>query len=249
VLSRYARQLLLPEIGEEGQRRLAQSRVVILGCGALGSMQAQALARAGVGHIRLVDRDRVDLTNIHRQVLYNEEDAAQAGYKAEVAAAKVRAINSTVRVESHVLSVDASNVGTLLDGMDVALDGFDNANARGALNAACLCTGIPWVFGGVMRHEGLAMAILPHKSACLHCAFPGLATPQESTEPLEGIFPVLPAIIGGVQATLALRLLLDAPNVAGTLYRLDLWRMRLGQSTILRRAGCPSCGAGNDCSK
>lgn len=242
MLSRYARQLMLPELGEDGQKKLGESSVLIVGCGALGSMQAQALARAGVGHIRLVDRDRVDLTNIHRQVLYNEDDAAQRGYKAEVAAAKVTAINSNVRAEAHVLNVDADSVVPLLSEVDVALDGLDNVAARSALNMACIRLRIPWVFGGVMRHEGLAMAVVPGESACLHCAFPNLAAPEQTTETLEGIFPVLPAIIGGLQATLALRLLLNAPNAAGILYRLDLWRMRLGQSPIPRRGDCPSCG-------
>lgn len=242
MLNRYMRQLMLPQIGESGQARLSAGRILIIGCGALGSMQAQALTRAGVGFMRIVDRDKVEITNLHRQILYNERDAATGLFKADIAAKKLAYINSGVTIEPHGIEVNAENIDGFINGVDIVLDGCDNAGTRIIVNAACVRRGIPWIYGGISRTEGLAMAISPGNGPCLRCLFPEMPEPGTLQDTPQGILPTAPAIIGALQATLALRFLLGAPDAWGHLFRLDLWRMRLAQMKVARRETCPACG-------
>src|SRR5260221_2387013 len=169
---RYARQTLFFGIGGAGQERLGRARVLIVGCGATGSVLANNLARAGVGHLRLADRDYVEGNNLQRQVLYEEEDVLRGMPKAAAAAERLRHINSLVHVEPLGNDVTADNIEELLDGVDLALDGTDNFETRYLLNDACLKLRIPWIYCGVIAAHGVTMTILPGDSACLCCVFP-----------------------------------------------------------------------------
>src|SRR5690606_14032490 len=179
-LSRYSRQMRYPGIGEEGQKRLLASRALICGCGALGSVLANTLVRAGVGHVRIVDRDFLELNNLQRQILYDEDDVAAGIPKAIAAQRRLERINSQVKVEAIVADVDASNIGSLVEGVDIILDGTDNFETRFLLNDASLKYGIPWVYGGCIGAEGQTMTVLPGKSPCLRC-FMAEAPPPGST--------------------------------------------------------------------
>src|SRR5260221_2119055 len=169
---RYARERLFFGIGGAGQERLGRARVLMVGCGASGSVLANNLARAGVGHLRLADRDYVEGNNLQRQVLYEEEDVLRGMPKAAAAAERLRHINSLVQVEPLITDVTADNIEELLDGVDLALDGTDNFETRYLLNDACLKLRIPWIYCGVIAAHGVTMTILPGDSACLRCVFP-----------------------------------------------------------------------------
>ena len=160
-LDRYSRQMRYPPIGEDGQRRLLASRVLVCGCGALGSVLANTMARAGVGRLRLVDRDFLELNNLQRQVLYDEDDVAAGLPKVVAAEAKLRKINSQVEIEALVVDVNPANIEALLGGVDLILDGTDNFETRFLINDAAVKLGIPWVYGGCIGAEGQTMTILP----------------------------------------------------------------------------------------
>lgn len=176
-LDRYVRQMRYPPLGEVGQAKLQASRVLICGCGALGSVLANTLARAGVGHLRIVDRDFLELNNLQRQVLYDEEDVAAGLPKAIAAAAKLRKINSQIEIEPLVTDVDYTNIEQLIDGVDMIVDGTDNFETRFLLNDAAVKFGIPWVYGGCIGAEGQSMTIIPGDTSCLRCLM------QESPPP------------------------------------------------------------------
>jgi adenylyltransferase/sulfurtransferase len=176
-LERYARQLILAEIGEEGQRRLLSSTAIVVGCGALGTNIASSLVRAGVGLVRIVDRDFVELNNLQRQVLFDEDDVDRGLPKAIAAAEKLRRVNSQVQVEPVVTDVNPDNVEQIVGDADVVLDGTDNFETRLLLNDACVKLGIPWIYGGVVATYGMTMAIVPHQTPCFRCILNELPTP------------------------------------------------------------------------
>ncbi len=169
-LDRYVRQMRYPPIGEVGQRKLLESRALICGCGALGSVLANTLARAGVGRLRIVDRDFLELNNLQRQVLYDEQDVAAGIPKAVAAQAKLQQINSQIQIEAFVSDVDHTNIGKLVDGVDVILDGTDNFETRYLLNDAAVQFNIPWVYGGCLGANGQSMTIVPGDTPCFRCA-------------------------------------------------------------------------------
>lgn len=239
----YARQRILPQIGPEGQRRLTAARVVVVGCGALGTVQAELLARAGVGHLVVVDRDRVDITNLQRQLLYDAEDAAQRRLKAVATAARLRAINPNITVEPRVLSVGPRTVRALFEGCDLVADATDNVETRYVLNDACVQAGIPWVYGGAVGTEGLVMPVQPGVGPCLRCAFPDPpAAGTLATCDTAGVLNALTALVASLQVAQGLRLLLgDAAN-AGKLTSLDPWKARFHTITVPRDPDCPCCG-------
>jgi molybdopterin/thiamine biosynthesis adenylyltransferase len=183
VGDRYSRQTLFAGIGPDGQRKLGQSSVVIVGCGAMGSALANNLVRAGVGRVRLVDRDFVELNNLQRQTLYDERDAAEAAPKAVAAARRLAAVNSEVTVEPVVSDFNADNAEELLEGMDLALDGSDNFETRYLLNDACVKLGKPWIYSGVIAAYGVSMTVLPGDTACLRCVFPDRPLPGTTPTP------------------------------------------------------------------
>ena len=166
---RYVRQMRYSPLGEEGQHEIAESTALICGLGALGSVLANTLARAGVGTLRIVDRDFLELNNLQRQVLYDENDVASGLPKAIAAERKLRGIISEISIEAHVADVDHNNIGELANGVDILLDGTDNFETRFLLNDAAMKFGIPWVYGGCIGAEGQTMTILPGETPCLRC--------------------------------------------------------------------------------
>ncbi|MDB5387561.1 MAG: moeB [Planctomycetaceae bacterium] len=248
-LSRYHRQILFPAIGEAGQRQLGLSRVLLCGCGALGTVLAETLVRAGVGFLRLVDRDFVELTNLQRQVLFDEQDLADQLPKAVAAARKLRLINSQVTVEPHVADVSPANVLNLATGVDLILDGTDNFETRFLLNDVSLELGIPWVYGGCIGSHGQVMPIFPGETACLRCLIEEVPAPG-TTETCDtaGILGPTVNMIASLQAVQALKILSGhRDQVEASLHILDVWDGTLRKMSVknLRDQGqCPACCKG-----
>jgi molybdopterin/thiamine biosynthesis adenylyltransferase len=247
-LERYARQLILGQIGEDGQRRLLASRVAVVGCGALGTNIAQHLVRAGVGYVRVIDRDFVELNNLQRQVLFDEQDIEQGLPKAIAAAEKLRRINSQVEIEPVVTDVNPDNVERLVDDVDVVLDGTDNFEVRLLLNDACVKLGIPWIYGGVIATHGMIMTILPHETPCFRCFLGDLPAPGSTpTCDTVGVLGPAAAIIAALQVTEALKLLTGQREaLRRKLLCFDVWSGTLNLLAIERDAsGCEACGKGH----
>ena len=242
-VDRYARQVVLPEIGVSGQEKLARASVLVVGCGALGSAQLQCLARAGVGHIRLIDRDLVEEHNLQRQILYDEEDLVDPQPKAELAAGKLRRINSTIRIEGIVADLSGRNVEKFLAGVDLVLDGTDNFETRYLLNDACVKHRIPWIYGGVLGTTGMSLTVRPHLGPCLRCLFPE-APPLGSLPTCEtaGVLNTAPIWVAAHQVTEALRLLIGSAPPSPKLRLFDLWQGSLREVAVERAADCTCCG-------
>jgi len=245
---RYSRQILFTGIGEQGQQRLAHSRVVIIGCGALGAMQAEMLARAGIGALRLVDRDFVEESNLQRQVLYDERDACEHLPKAVAAAARLGRINSEIAIESVVTDVNYANVERLISDADVVVDGTDNFETRYLLNDAAVKLGKAWVYGAAVGSYGVQMTIRPRVTACLRCVFP--EPPAPGTTPTcdtSGVILPIIATVASLQVAEALKLLTGRlEDLHGSLVQVDLWantstRVKLGEA---RTGDCRACGLG-----
>ncbi len=224
--SRYSRQILFSEIGKTGQEKLSAARVLLVGCGALGAAHAEMLARAGVGKLRLVDRDFVEFSNLQRQTLYSETDAEQRLPKAIAAKKRLAAINSEIEVEAIVADVNHSNMENLLDGCDLALDGTDNFQVRYLINDACVKNNIPWIYGAAVSGYGATMTVLPGRTPCLRCVFeempPAGSAPTCDTAGV--IMPVI-ASVSAVQVTEALKILTG--NFAAlhrSLMQIDIWQ-------------------------
>jgi adenylyltransferase/sulfurtransferase len=246
MLERYSRQILFNGIGEQGQQALLAGRAVVIGCGALGAVQIETLARAGVGRLRLVDRDVVELSNLHRQILYSEEDAATGLPKAVAAERRVRAVNSDVEVEGIVEDVRASNVERLVEGADVILDATDNFETRFLLNDASAKTRIPWIYGAVVGGGGITMTVRPGVTPCLRCVFEEMPPPGSApTCDTAGV--LLPAVsaVASIQATEAIKLLAGRADLLhGGLLQVDVWENRYTRvrlDGLLERGDCPLC--------
>ncbi len=249
-LERYDRHLRLPQVGVDGQRRLQAARVLVVGAGGLGSPAAFYLAAAGVGHLRLVDDDRVDRSNLQRQILHVE--AAVGRPKVASAAERLAALNPSVAIEPVVARLDAGNVEALLDGVDVVLDGSDNFPARYLLNDACVKLGKPLVYGAVQQFSGQASVFDAgrHRGACpcYRCLFPEPPGPDEAPNCAEaGVLGVLPGVIGLLQATEALKLLLGIGEpLAGRLLHFDALAMRFRETRVRPDPDCPVCAPGRE---
>src|SRR5918999_988204 len=198
-MERYSRQILFDGIGAEGQRRVRAARVLVVGCGALGSSQAEALARAGVGRLHVVDRDFVEESNLQRQTLFTEADARERVPKAVAAGRRLSEINSEVECVAEVADVNNSNVERLVEGCDVVLDGTDNFATRFLLNDACVKRGAAWVYGAAVGSYGVTMTVRPRVSPCLRCVFPEVP-PAGSAPTCDTAGPVMPRISGGAAA-------------------------------------------------
>lgn len=241
--ARYSRQTLFAGIGPDGQRRLGEASAVIVGCGAMGSALANNLVRAGVGRIRIVDRDFVELNNLQRQTLFEESDAAGAAPKAIAAARRLAAINSDVSIEPVVADFNADNAEALLEGMDLALDGSDNFEARYLLNDACVKLGKPWIYNGVIAAYGVSMTVIPGETACLRCVFPDRPLPGTTpTCDTAGIINGIVAAIGGVSSTEAIKALMGSDRLARGLFWMDLWENTAERLELPRQADCVTCG-------
>ena len=177
LLERYSKQILFTGIGEEGQRRLAEARVAVIGLGALGTVIANNLARAGVGYLRLIDRDFVDTSNLQRQTLFTESDVSEHIPKAVAAVEHLKKVNSEIDLEAVVCDVNPSNIGQLIKDVDLVMDGTDNYETRFLINDACVQSAIPWIYGGVIGSYGITMNIIPGETACFRCLINKLPAP------------------------------------------------------------------------
>ena len=226
IEDRYSRQILFSGIGAEGQERLRQSRALIVGCGALGSAHVEALARAGVGRLRIADRDFVESTNLQRQTMFTEQDAAERMPKAVAAAQHVAEINSDINVEPEVLDVNHSNIERLIHECDVVLDGTDNFATRYLLNDACVKHNVNWIYGAAVGSYGVTMTILPHQTPCLRCVFeeapPAASAPTCDTAGV--VMPII-SVVAAVQVAEALKLLTGhEADLHRSLMQFDVWR-------------------------
>jgi molybdopterin/thiamine biosynthesis adenylyltransferase len=245
-LDRYARQMRYPPIGEEGQRRLLASCALVCGCGALGSVIANTLARAGVGKLRIVDRDFLELNNLQRQVLYDEADVAAALPKAVAAAEKLRRINSEIEIEPVVADVSASNILSLCEGCDIVLDGLDNFETRFLINEAAVKLQLPWVYGGCIGAEGQTLTMLPGQPPCFRCMMteppPAGSAPTCDTA---GILGPTVNVVASIQACEAIKILAGQQDaVSRALTVIDLWNNRirhLSFEKLRSSGGCPTC--------
>lgn len=248
-LERYSRQMRFAGIGSDGQEKIRTARVLLCGCGALGTVLADTLVRAGVGFLRIVDRDFVDLSNLQRQVLFDEQDVAEHLPKAIVAANKLARVNSQVTLEPHVADVDWRNVREFARDVDLILDGTDNFETRFLINDVSLETGIPWIYAGVVGSHGQTMAIFPNESACLRCVIESPPDPG-STETCDTAGVIAPAIhmVTALQAATALKILSGQRHlVEPKLTIVDVWDGTLRQMNVdgLRERGdCPACSHG-----
>jgi adenylyltransferase/sulfurtransferase len=243
-LARYTRQSILSEIGEEGQRRLLASTAAVVGCGALGTHIAGSLVRAGVGRVKLIDRDFVELSNLQRQVLFDERDVAQGLPKAIAAADKLKQINSQVQIEPVVTDVNPDNVEQLLAGVDLVLDGTDNFETRLLLNDVCCKLDVPWVYGGVIATYGMTMAIVPHQTLCFRCFLGELPAPGSTpTCDTVGVLSMAAAVIAALEVTEALKLLTGQRDVLhGKLLCFDVWAGTLDRFSVPKPGEpCPAC--------
>jgi molybdopterin/thiamine biosynthesis adenylyltransferase len=242
-LERYSRQTLFKPIGKEGQQRLLASSVAILGCGALGTMLANHLCRAGVGRLLIVDRDYVELSNLQRQILFDEEDALARLPKAIAAAQKLRRVNSEIEIEALVEDLDTESIEPLVRGVDLVLDACDNFETRYLLNEACVKIGRPWIYSGVLASSGVTMNILPGESACLSCLFPEMPVPGTTpTCDTVGVLNGVVSVISGFAASEALKILLGSPQVSRSLLVVDVWENVVERLELPRQPDCPTCG-------
>lgn len=247
--SRYVRQMRYPPFREEGQKKLAESRVLICGCGALGSMLANTLVRAGVGHVRIVDRDFLETSNLQRQVLFDEGDVARQLPKAIAAAEKLRRINSEIEIEPVLADVDHANLAELADGVDMIVDGTDNFQTRFLLNDYAVKHGVPWVYGGCLGAEGQTMTILPGETACLRCLMQDCPPPGTTpTCDTAGILAPIVSVIASIEAMEAIKVLSgNRAAVSRSLTVVDLWTnhlRRLDVSELRDQVDCPACKRG-----
>lgn len=248
LYERYSRQILFAAIGEEGQERLLQSSAVLVGCGALGTVSASLLVRAGVGSLRIIDRDFVEMSNLQRQALFEESDAQESLPKAVAAERRLRAMNSDAKIEGLVSDVTPKNALELLSGFSVVLDGTDNFESRLLINDAAVSLGIPWIYAAAVASYGVTFTVRPSKTACLACLLESADGSRhsgfEETCDTTGILNSAACLIASLQATEAVKLLsgnFDALNEHLVSY--DVWKNRFQSIRIARNPLCRACGA------
>jgi molybdopterin/thiamine biosynthesis adenylyltransferase len=238
VMNRYSRQILLSQIGEEGQETLKKSKVTIVGCGALGSSIAEHLTRAGVGEILVVDRDFVELDNLQRQHLFSEFDVGRP--KAITAEEKLREINSQIHIKGVVEDINQTNVEKFIKERDIILDGTDNLDVRYLLNDACIKNGIPWIYGACVSVHGMSMNVLPG-GPCLRCLLPQMPPPGSvPTCDTIGILNTVPSVIGSIESTETIRFLVEG-TIDSHLTIVDLWEQDFRRVSVSQRKNCPCC--------
>jgi len=239
---RYSRQIRFQPLGQAGQQKLLDARVTIVGCGALGSFQAGALARAGVGRLRILDRDYVEWSNLQRQWLFDESDAHDSLPKAVAAARKIKAINSEVQVEPLVSDLTSSNAEELLAGADLLLDGTDNFDTRFLLNDWAVREGVPWIYGAAVGSYGLTMSVIPGVTACLQCVYSEPPSGPQPTCETAGVLGPITSLIASLQVAEAIKILCGvAPSTMMT--TVDVWTGAIRQvARPDRDPECPACG-------
>ena len=240
---RYSRQVLFQGIGQEGQRKLGSSHATFVGCGATGSALASLLARAGLGTLRIIDRDYVEPSNLQRQSLFDEADAAESLPKAIAAARKIRAFNSQIVVEPQVADLTPENVAVLLGGTELVLDGTDNFETRYLINDFAVKNSLPWIYTAAVGSYGITLNVLPGKTACLACIFPDAPKGTLETCETAGILNSAVNLAASLAATEALKLLIGAEDhLRHTLVSFDLWTNQRAEVAAKPRVGCRACG-------
>ena len=246
-LERYSRQMRVPGIGKTGQQKIMKSRVTLCGVGALGTVLANTLVRAGVGFIRVIDRDFVEPSNLQRQVLFDESDVTNNLPKSVAAAAKMRAINSTIEIESVVADINRTNIEELCKDADLILDGTDNFEVRYLINDVAIKQSKPWIYGGAVGTEGMSMTIIPGQTPCLRCVFEASPGPGEvGTCETAGVLAPIVSIIGSFQAAEALKILAGKTDAINReLFMINVWdnsQRRVKIAPLAGRKGkCPTC--------
>jgi len=242
---RYSRQILFAGLGEEGQERLLKAEAAIVGCGALGSFQAAALARAGVGRLTIIDRDYVEPSNLQRQWLFEESDAAEALPKAVAAERRLARINSSVQARGVVADLTPANIDELLGQAQVILDGTDNFETRYLINDFALSRGTPWIYGAAVGSYGLTMPVIPGRTACLRCVYPDPPAGAQATCETAGVLNSITAVIAALQTADALKILAGRSDaVRAGLTTVDVWSGGIRQiEQPTPEPDCPACGA------
>ncbi len=241
---RYSRQILFGPIGEAGQEKLLSSKVGVVGCGALGTFQVAALARAGVGTLVVIDRDYVEPSNLQRQWLFEEQDARESLPKAAAAVRAIGRINSGVRVEPHIVDLNPTNIEDLLGDVDLILDATDNFETRYLINEFALSSHIPWIYGAAVGSYGITMPVLPARSACLQCVYPESPKTDQPTCETAGVLGSITATVAAIQTADAIKVLVGLePRLRIT--TIDVWSGAVRQiDQPVRDPGCPACGPG-----
>jgi molybdopterin-synthase adenylyltransferase len=241
-LERYSRQVRFEGLGERGQTQLLQARIAVVGCGALGSFQAGALARAGIGQLVLIDRDYVELSNLQRQWLYDEDDSAQALPKAIAAANHLRKINSACNVHPAVADLTPENAAELLDGCGIILDGTDNFETRYLINDFAISRGTPWIYGAAVGSYGISMPVLPGRTACFACVYPAPPSGSQPTCETAGVLAPITSIVASIQSADAMKILSGAP-VTPRITTVDVWSGSIRQIAMPEPdPNCRVCG-------
>ena len=241
-MQRYSRQIMLDDIGLGGQQRLMDSKVTVVGAGGLGTPILTHLAAMGVGHIRIVDRDVIELTNLHRQTLYTDDDVGKP--KVEAAAARLQRLSPGARIRTMPVSVNRRSAPSVVKGSDVVIDALDSVDARYALNEACMDAGIPFVTGGAVGTAGQVFVVVPGKTACYECAFPGMTDDGMPSCGIEGVNPAILSVIGGLEVSEAVRILCGKePATLGSVLHVNLATDFVRMPVRLVEE-CPTCGSG-----
>jgi len=244
-MDRYSRQILVAKIGESGQEKLLRSRVLVVGCGALGTVIANNLARAGIGYIKIVDRDYVELDNLQRQMLFDEEDVEKEMPKALAAADKLRKINSSIEIEAEVKDVNRKNIEGLLKDIDIVLDGTDNFETRFLINDACFKHNIPWIYGAAISSYGMTMTIVPGATPCFRCIVSSLPAPGSiDTCDTVGVLNAITSCIASIQSNEAIKILLGDEDLNHKLLAIDLMNNSFQKIAVKKRDDCPLCRDG-----
>ena len=242
-LDRYSRQVMLEEIGYQGQLKLKQAKVCVVGVGGLGNPITARLAAMGVGKIRIVDRDVIELSNLHRQTMFNEDDVGQV--KVETAAKKLRKLNPGIIIEELPVSINDYTAFDAVDGCDVVIDALDSVNARYSLNKACIEKKIPFVTGAAVGVTGQSFTILPNESACYHCLFPALDEDSMPTCSIEGVHPSILSIIGGIEVSEAVKIITGKePSLRDKVLHVDLENLIFNFTKVSKVEECSVCGSG-----
>jgi adenylyltransferase/sulfurtransferase len=240
---RYSRQIVFDGIGKEGQEKIGDSRVAIIGMGALGTVIANNLCRAGVGYLRLVDRDYVEISNLQRQSIYTEHDVQSNLPKAVAAIEYLQKINSEITLEPVVCDVNSGNIEQLIEGVDLVLDGTDNLETRFLINEACHKHSLPWIFGAAIMSLGMTMNIIPGKTPCFQCLSGDVgASGSEHTCATMGVLNMITGVAASVQSAEAVKMLLNSEEVSISLFFLDVWTNTAEYLEIKADPECPLCG-------
>ena len=240
-LQRYSRQIMLDEIGFVGLEKIRKAKVCVVGVGGIGNPVVTQLTAMGIGKLKIVDRDIIEISNLHRQHLYTEEDIGKV--KVEAAKARLEQINSSVQIEALPNSVTKYTAENIVKGFDIVVDALDSIDARYALNDACIKLNIPLIYAGALGMLGSICTIIPNKTACLRCIFPALAEDDVPTCSTEGVHPSILYLVGGIQVSEVVKIILgERPTLENKLLYIDLNDLSLEKVPVFRQVECPSCG-------